>query len=63
MKREPTAVYIGDHKVGYRGEKDGVRGLLYKKGNEVVFKTCDLLLQDLYKGPVEKLDNVSELSR
>ena len=35
----------------------------YKKGNEVVFKTCDLLLQDLYKGPVEKLDNVPELSR
>ena len=36
---------------------------IYKKGNEVVFKTCDLLLQDLYKGPVEKLDNVPELSR
>lgn len=57
MKKEPTAIYIGDHKVGYRGDRNGTRGLLYKKGDEVIFKPCDKLIQELYSGPCEHIDN------
>lgn len=56
MRREPTAIYIGKHKVGYRGEKDGVRGFVYKKGEELLFLSCDMLLQDIYKGPYEIIE-------
>lgn len=60
MKREATAIYIGDHKVGYRGVKNGVRGLLYKKGTEMEFKTCEMLLQDIYAGPCEEVNNIED---
>lgn len=53
MRREPTAIYIGDHKIGYRGLKDGVQGFLYMKGDEQVFEPYDVLIKDLYLGPQE----------
>ena len=63
MMKEPTAIYIGGHKVGYRGIKDGVVGIMYIKGDEVTFTSCDKLLQDIYNGPFEEYKVIEETGK
>ena len=51
MVKDDTAIYLGSHKFCYRGEKDGVKGIVYIKGDEKIFKSCDKLMQEIYSGP------------
>lgn len=45
MKKEPNAVYIGDHKIGYRMVQNGVIGLAYVKGEKCDFVSLDELIR------------------
>ena len=56
MKKEATAIYVGEHKIGYRGQKNGKRVIFYRKGNEVQFVvSSEDLIMDLLTGPCEEL--------
>lgn len=63
MKKEKEALYLGDHKVGYRAIKGTERGVLYKKNNEEIFQSCTSFIQDMLTGPCIEVRSEKEYAK
>ncbi len=58
--REEDAIFVGKYKLGYRGCRNGTMGLVYIKGDDCIFKTCEELIQEIHSGPYRVIDDNTE---